>query len=55
MAPPSTTRETIAYSISGTSFFLDVVCMIPQSWSKDIELLANLQKIVYLLISSKNI
>lgn len=40
MAPPKTAMETIAYSMWGTSFFLDVGYMIPQVPVKDIQYLA---------------
>ncbi|WP_455581928.1 hypothetical protein [Dysosmobacter sp.] len=53
MAPPSTRIESIAYSISGTSFFLDVVFMIPHPAAENIEHLAVFQETVSLLFYLK--
>ena len=38
--------EINAYTISGTSFFLDVVCMIACARANDIQLLADFQRIL---------
>lgn len=46
MAPPRMTMESSAYIILGTSFFLDVDCMIPRLPPNDIQLLAQFQQIV---------
>jgi hypothetical protein len=42
MAPPSTMMEIAAYSMWGTSFFLDVGYRIPHFSGKDIQYLAAL-------------